>query len=119
VPLALTRAEQFDDLIEHAIDHLADRWELDRVEFIVEDVPRATAGPGDDEVEASGVPLARIVRRPGGDQIVIFRRPMELRAVDRGDLIELAHDIVVEAVARWLGLDPGTVDPSYDDEDDG
>jgi predicted Zn-dependent protease with MMP-like domain len=49
---------------------------------------------------------------------VIYRRPLELRALDRDDLEDLVHDIVVEEVARFLGLDPETVDPGFGGEED-
>jgi predicted Zn-dependent protease with MMP-like domain len=72
------------------------------------------------------VPLARLLPGGGGHppRIVLYRRPLELRAVDRDDLEDLVHDIVVEEVAQFLGLDPETVDPGYGglgygDEDDG
>jgi len=41
---------------------------------------------------------------------VVYRRPLELRAVDRRDLLELVHEVIVEQVARLLGLDPDEVD---------
>jgi predicted Zn-dependent protease with MMP-like domain len=44
---------------------------------------------------------------------VLYRRPLELRALDRDDLEDMIHDIVVEEVAHFLGLDPDTVDPGY------
>jgi predicted Zn-dependent protease with MMP-like domain len=44
-------------------------------------------------------------------RIVLYRRPLELRALDREDLEDLVHDIVVEEVAHFLGLDPHDVDP--------
>jgi len=75
-------------------------------------------GPVDDEIESAGVPLARLLPAGRGQppRIVIYRRPLELRAVDREDLEDLVHDVVVEEVARFLGLDPGTVDPGYSGE---
>jgi predicted Zn-dependent protease with MMP-like domain len=42
---------------------------------------------------------------------VVYRRPLEARAADRGDLADLVHDVVVDQVARLLGLDPDEVDP--------
>ena len=44
-------------------------------------------------------------------RIVIFRRPIEARARQRIELADLVHDLVVEEVARFLGLDPDVVDP--------
>ncbi len=95
--------------------------ELQGLEFAVEEVPPVgEAGTFDDEIESGGVPLARLL--PGGgahpSRIVVYRRPLELRAIDRTDLADLVHDVVVEEVAHYLGLDPETVDPGWDDEGD-
>jgi predicted Zn-dependent protease with MMP-like domain len=42
---------------------------------------------------------------------VVYRRPLEARAVDRLDLADLVHDVVVDQVARLLGMDPDDLDP--------
>jgi predicted Zn-dependent protease with MMP-like domain len=126
VPLAKSKAEQFDELVLDAVEHLEVRWEsaLAQVEFAVEDVPYiAHANPdevvyGSDVVEDGNVPLARLI--PAGrdgsgaavpPRIVLYRRPLEARAVDRLELADLVHDVVVEQVASLLGLDPDEVDP--------
>ncbi len=41
---------------------------------------------------------------------MVYRRPLEARAADRLDLADLVHDVVVDQVARLLGLDPDDVD---------
>jgi predicted Zn-dependent protease with MMP-like domain len=118
VPLARTRGERFDDLVLEAIDHVEHRFtdQLARVQFVVADVPPATA-PDDDTVAAGSVPLARLVReRATPTQVVFYRRPMELRAAGSDDLAGLVHDVVVEQIATVLGLDPSTVDPGYGEE---
>jgi predicted Zn-dependent protease with MMP-like domain len=122
VPLTVSRSDGFTGLVEHALEHLADRWgeALGDVRFAVRPVPpEAPADNPDDDIDASGVSLARIYRSPGDTRVVIFRRPVELRAADAVDLADLVHDVVVETVARVLGLDPDTVDPSLGEEDDG
>lgn len=107
------------DTVEDAIEHLAERWgrELDSVDFSVEDVPDPAQEPQDEELtDSGGVPLARVSRGPGGgSRIVVYRRPLELRAADPGELADYVHDVVVEAVAKLLGLDPETVDPGFFD----
>ena len=45
---------------------------------------------------------------------MVYRRPLEVRALDRTDLADLVHDVVVEQVANLLGLDPDEVDPPAD-----
>jgi hypothetical protein len=132
VPLSRSRAQQFDDLVLDVVEHLEGRWaaKLESVEFAVEDVPAVPDGPpdsvvyGTDVVEDGAVPLARLLPagtagpdaggRPTPPRIVVYRRPLEVRAVDRTDLADLVHDVVVEQVANLLGLDPDDVDPPAD-----
>jgi hypothetical protein len=45
--------------------------------------------------------------------VVVFRRPLELRAEGPGDLAALVHAVVVEQVAELLGRSPEEVDPRY------
>jgi predicted Zn-dependent protease with MMP-like domain len=126
VPLSRSRAQQFDDLVLDAVEHLERRWsaQLESVEFAVEDVPQVpTTAPeamvyGTEVIEDGAVPLARLL--PSGrdgegrqtpPRIVVYRRPLEARSLDRLDLADLVHDVVVEQVANLLGLDPDEVDP--------
>ncbi len=128
VPAAQTRGERFDDLVLDAVEALEGRWgdQLRGVEFAVEDVPPVGADPSayafDDDVvtddtAGGAVPLGRLL--PGGrdrsgqstsPRVVVYRRPLEARAADRLDLADLVHDVVVDQVARLLGLDPDDVD---------
>jgi predicted Zn-dependent protease with MMP-like domain len=128
VPLSQTRGERFDDLVLDAVEHLEERWgrQLEGVEFAVEDVPAVPLGDADgydegviaDETAGGAVPLGRLLG-PAVDErgqasparIVVYRRPLEARAVDRIDLADLVHDVVVDQVARLLGMDPDEVDP--------
>lgn len=121
LPLSRTRAEEFDDLVLDAVEHLERRWhsELSGVEFAVEEVPFVqSADPeqlvhGSDVVEDGNVPLARLLAATetgGAPRIVLYRRPLEVRARGRGDLADLIHDVVVEQVANLLGRDPDEVD---------
>ncbi len=126
VPLARSRAEQFDDLVLDAVEDLERRWEreLAGVEFAVEDVPWVEHTRPDevvldsDVLDDGGVPLARVVpaRREHGQEIpprvVVYRRPLELRANDRDDLADLVRDVVVDQVATLLGRDPEEIDPT-------
>ena len=128
VPAAQTRGERFDDLVLDAVEALEGRWgeQLKGVEFAVEDVPPVGSDPTafafDDDVvtddtAGGAVPLGRLL--PGGrdrsgtptsPRVVVYRRPLEARAADRLDLADLVHDVVVDQVARLLGLDPDDVD---------
>lgn len=115
-------------MVLDAVEALEQRWsrQLEGVEFAVEDVP---AVPTDDALlydehvvadETAGgvVPLGRLLpasvdqrgeARPA--RVVVYRRPLEARAADRSDLADLVHDVVVDQVARLLGMDPDDVDP--------
>lgn len=115
-PISRTRAERFADLVDDEVRRLGARWgrELARVEFAVEDVP------GVDPLFDGPVPLGQTL--PGdGDRpvrIVVYRRPVEARAVGDAELSQMIRDLLVEEVADLLGLSPESVDPSYDTPDD-
>jgi predicted Zn-dependent protease with MMP-like domain len=125
VPLARTRAEQFDDLVLDAVEDIERRWEreLAGVEFAVEDVPWVEHTHPDevildaDVLDDGSVPLARLLpahRENGRDvpaRVVVYRRPLEIRAHDRDDLAVLVRDVVVDQVAVLLGRDPDEIDP--------
>jgi predicted Zn-dependent protease with MMP-like domain len=125
VPLVETPTQRFDNLVLDAVEHVEQRWrqELAALDFAVEEVPPAQApAVVDDEIASAGVPLARLLPPAAGSpaRVVIYRRPLELRAVDRDDLEDLVHDIVVEEVAHFLGLAPEVVDPDgYGEDDEG
>jgi predicted Zn-dependent protease with MMP-like domain len=109
-----TRAEEFADAVEEAIDHLASHRTgvVDGVDFVIEEVPPET-GAGEDLADPSGVPLAAVLRGPDRPTVVFYRRPVELRAGDPESLPEFVYDVVVEAVAKLTGIDPDTLDPGY------
>jgi predicted Zn-dependent protease with MMP-like domain len=115
LPAARSRSEIFDDLVLDAVEHVERHWkaELDGVEFGVEDVPPPLEdGAPAVEGGVDDVPLGRI--DPGDrkqpPRIIVYRRPMELRSRNPLDLADLVHDVVVEQIAEFLGLDPDTVD---------
>jgi predicted Zn-dependent protease with MMP-like domain len=121
IPLFQTRGERFDELVLDAVEELEERWgaQLEGVEFAVEDVPPVPAdGVYDedvlaDETAGGAVPLGRLMPRTetSAARVVVYRRPLEARAVDRLDLSDLVHDVVVDQVARLLGVDPDEIDP--------
>jgi hypothetical protein len=122
VPLYRTRAQRFDDLVLLAISQLEPRWEaeLSGIEFAVEEIPPAEPDPDDTDP----VPLARLepgtldsLDRERPARIVLYRRPLMARADGEEELAELVLDVIVEQFARWLGVDPQTVDPSYPGDD--
>jgi hypothetical protein len=119
VPLYRTPAELFDDLVMDAIDELEEHWaaELAGVEFAVEEVPPLeSATPFDpDTVTDRGVVLGRLFRTGlpeiAAPTIVVYRRPVEARAVDLEDRADLIFMVVVDLAAEYLGRDIDEIDP--------
>jgi hypothetical protein len=140
VPLHRTRSQRFDDLVLLAVSQLEPRWEaeLSAIEFGVEEIPPVLPDTGDPEPVAlarlepgsprprRGDAAARTPPPAPGDaaalhpdtpdhpaRIVLYRRPLLARADGEEELAELVLDVIVEQFARWLGVDPQTVDPGY------
>ena len=108
-PGAKTPRSRFDDLVLEAVAMLESRWhdELGLVEYAVEEMPLVPADWDDP------VPLASLIRGTAGTptRVVVFRRPLEHRAEDRGQLRALVRAVLVEQVADLLGRSPEEVDP--------
>ncbi|GEM33363.1 hypothetical protein NN3_43700 [Nocardia neocaledoniensis NBRC 108232] len=102
------------------------RWHdrLTKLDIAVDDVPKIRPLHPDsvtwpDEVVADGpVPLSRLI--PAGvdrhgaatrARVVLFRKPLELRAADPDDLVELLREVLVQQIATYLGVDPDLIDP--------
>ncbi|WP_326596992.1 metallopeptidase family protein [Streptomyces sp. NBC_01803] len=117
VPLAVSRADTFDSLVHDSAERLRRRLpQLAGVDFGVQEVPwLPRAGNGSGPADVDGVPLGGVIRARGGqpDRIVVYRRPVELRARDRDERAQLVHEVVVEQAAELLGLSPESVDPKY------
>jgi predicted Zn-dependent protease with MMP-like domain len=121
LPIATTPADRFDRIASEAVDHVEHRWreQLAGVEFAVDLVPSGEIDPAnpamDGAIESGGVLLAQII--PGSGQrpthIVLYRKPIELRARGLEDLEDLVHDVVVQVIANYLGLEPDVVDPGF------
>ena len=125
LPAWRSRGEKFDLLVLEAFAPLEERWHdrLTKLDIAVDEVPRITArDPASvtwpDEVVADGpVPLSRLIpagvdRRGAATRarLVLFRRPLELRAKDPEDLVDLLHEVLVAQVATYLGVDPDVID---------
>jgi predicted Zn-dependent protease with MMP-like domain len=108
VPYPPSRAARFDDLVLDAVERLERDFaaELAQVELVVEEVPPTSTEP---------VPLGRADAATLGRsaRIIVYRRPVELRAPDSSDRAGLVHAVVVEQLAELLGLAPEQVDPDY------
>ncbi|MDX6314483.1 MAG: hypothetical protein QOF84_7742 [Streptomyces sp.] len=123
VPLALSRADAFDDLVRDAADRLERRWpQLADVEFAVQEVPwpldAAAEAAAGREISDDSVPLGKLMsaRKGSPNRIVVYRRPVEIRAKSREERALLVHEVVVEQVAELLGLSPENVDPRYGED---
>ena len=114
-PAARSRSQQFDDVVLAAVSAVEGRWpnRLADVEFAVDEVPPVAdddVTPGPEVVLDGGVPLARFVApgvdakgRPTKARVVLYRRPLEIRAGDDGDLEDLVEEVLAEQVAAVLG----------------
>lgn len=111
LPLAVSRAKRFDDLVLEIVERLDRRWheQLAKVEFAVEDVP------GLDDWDRDWIPLARTFAPEGAlpARVVVYRRPVETRTRGIRQLRTLVSEVVVEQVAELLNLEPEEVDPAY------
>jgi predicted Zn-dependent protease with MMP-like domain len=114
--VARTRAERFEDLALDALERLRRRWPRELADLVVdvEEVPDEAGLAGGHD----GLPLGRYEEADRGRPplVVVYRRPVEARALDELDLAELVHDVVVEQVADLLGRPPEEIDPGYAEE---
>jgi predicted Zn-dependent protease with MMP-like domain len=125
-PALRTQAQRFDHLVLEAFAPIDDRFHdrLIELDLAVDDVPKVAGIDLDTviwppEVVADGpVPLARLIPagldqrgRPTRARMVLFRRPLQQRALDTLDLLALLHEVLVQQVAAYLGLDPDELDP--------
>jgi Zincin-like metallopeptidase len=123
VPLSRTRSETFDDLVLDAMedveaavgDDAALLSALASIELGVEDVPPAEAleRAGTGTGTGAELALARADRAARGRpaRVVLYRRPLELRAPDLNERADLVHDIVVEQLADLLDVPVERLDP--------
>ncbi|HET6877042.1 MAG TPA: metallopeptidase family protein [Jatrophihabitans sp.] len=118
VPLHRTRAEVFEDLVTDAVAEIEEHWaaELAGVEFAVEDVPPASSADefDADVVSDRGVALGRLFRHGlpeiEAPVILVYRRPIEARAVDPDDRADLVFMVVADLAAEYLGRDVDEID---------
>ncbi len=109
-PRTETRRNRFDELVLMLVDRYVRRWggELGEVDFGTEDVPELP-----DDWQDEPVPFGALTRgRPGQpSRIVVFRRPVEMRAKTRLEQLALVNEVLVEHIADLLGRLPGEIDP--------
>jgi len=102
---------RFTDLVGDALAELPGSLAeaVAEIDVSVEDVPAIDEG----RTPEDGVPLARITDWAGSRRLVVYRRPLELRATTRAELIDVTSRAIAEEVARHLGLD---IEDLFDDE---
>lgn len=108
-----------------ALEPIELRWrdQLTELDVAVDDVPEVRphrtrpAQSADGVLRDGQVPLAKLIPAgvddagvPTRARIVVYRRPLEARAKDSVDLAELVHEVLVEQIANYLGLDPDVID---------
>lgn len=101
---------KFDDLVAGLVEGHLRRWpaELREVEIGTEDVP--TVPPEWDDEVPFGALSAATPGQPA--RIVVFRRPIEMRAKAYGERAALVNEVLVWHIAELLGRDPDEIDQS-------
>lgn len=123
LPAAVSRAEKFDALVLDAFEPIEARWrhKLDKLDIAVDDVPEVDEDALSEHAEGvlldGAVPLSQLVPAgvdragvPTRARIVLYRRPLEARAQDPVELIDLVHDVLVQQVAAYLGVEPEIIE---------
>lgn len=105
-----SRREIFDDIVidvaERAREYLGNRYAA--VEFAVEDVPPTDPAPWEEQAAPVGrlLPVGGVV----GHRIVVYRRPVETRARDTGEVTAIVREVIAEQVAALLGVPTSEID---------
>ncbi|WP_083837399.1 metallopeptidase family protein [Gordonia effusa] len=130
VPAWRSRSDAFDAVALEAFADIDLRWRerLTGLDVAVDDIPRMLPRDTErvewpEEVTADGnVPLARLIHAgidtegsPTRAHIILFRRPLESRAKRGDDLLDLVHEVLVQQIATYLGVDEETVDRGPDE----
>jgi predicted Zn-dependent protease with MMP-like domain len=120
-----THGARFSDLVKNAIAELPPILleGMSGINVVIETIP-----PVDDETIAKGeVPLVRLTNPIGGAggassvakeaedrRLVVYRRPLELRATSHGELIEIIRTAIGGEIARFLGIED--IDDLFDED---
>lgn len=112
VPELPTDRERFDAIVL-AVAHSVERrcaHRLGLIEYAVEEAPLVPDDWGVDQV-----PLASLVRGSGttATRLVLFRRPIQHRAISREECEELVRVVITEQLADLLGVSAEEIDPDY------
>ncbi len=109
------RSEVFDRAVRDALARVATSCPeaVAGIEVGIEDVPALAAPWSGDQV-----PLAAALEatRTTPARVVVYRRPLELRADDTALLRALVHQTLVEQLSALTGLSVDEIDPDGEDE---
>jgi predicted Zn-dependent protease with MMP-like domain len=105
--------KRFRHLVEDTLSTLPDAL-LDAVadaHLEIAELPPATIVV---DAGLTEIPLARFEPHARPPRLTVYRRPVELRALGRADLIELLRSAVGHEIARALGLPDDDLDDDWD-----
>ncbi len=112
MPLSASRSAVFDELVIRAVERIERAYpELGDVEVLIEEVPPSELRDGSPDP----IPLGRVndAVGPRPAQLIVHRRPIELRSAVGKERDDLVNDTVTELVAALYGLAPSKIDPDY------
>ncbi len=125
LPRYKTRSQKFDGAVLEVYERILERFdhELSALDVAVDTVPRMRLDPQysqwpDDVVADGPVPLGRLISagvdehgQPTRPQLIVFRRPVEMRADSAEALRDWLRLIIVRLVAVYLNVTPEQIDP--------
>ncbi|WP_246039419.1 metallopeptidase family protein [Glycomyces buryatensis] len=125
LPMRRTSVEVFDAVVMETVvaierqlsDSVGPKFSsLRHVEFAVDEVPPPSQSYDADVVEDRGVPLSKLYPgQPGtsasAPRIVLYRKPIELRAEGRVEMELLVRSVLAEQLASLLNLPPEELEP--------
>jgi predicted Zn-dependent protease with MMP-like domain len=111
-------AELFVECVNTAVERIVASCPdaIAGVDVGIDDVPSASA-MWEGLTMHGAVPLAAAIDPQGASpgKVVLFRRPLEHRAMSRADLAELTHHTLVEQLSVLTGRSIKEIDPDFDD----
>ena len=110
VPIYENAAERFERLLIEATEDFQIRLgaQLSNIEIGFEEIPSNR----DLVLSETTVPLGRTeIGNPS--QVIIYRRPIEMRTSDSSELDRKIRDVLAELIGSIIGLRPIDIDPDY------
>ena len=113
-----TRGERFLQAIEDAIARVQRSCPdcLTSIDVGVDEVPTRPA-MWQGLTDHGAVPLAAAIDAEPGQpaRVIIYRRPLEHRAIDDDDLLDIVHRTLVEQLSILTGRSTADIDPEGED----